>query len=87
MASTGNVDWGFDWRNCMIICVLTSCFWALAAILQVVIAYGTAYICFLWLYFAGTGTWVYRALDWSKAMNCIYYAALPILLILAFCIM
>jgi hypothetical protein len=52
--------------------------------LQVVIAYGSTYLVFLWSYYGGTGTWVYRALDWTKFMAVPYYFALPVLLILGF---
>jgi hypothetical protein len=62
---------------------------AFAAIgnLQVMMAYGSAYLCFLWLYFAGTGQWVYRALDWSLAVSPVFYTATPLLMILGFAIM
>lgn len=55
--------------------------------MQVVIAYGTVYLCFLWGYYANTGLWVYRALDWSKFMSVPYYFALPVLLLLGFIVM
>jgi hypothetical protein len=55
--------------------------------LQVVIAYGSVYLVFLWSYYGGTGTWVYRALDWTKFMAVPYYFALPVLLMLGFTIM
>jgi hypothetical protein len=53
----------------------------------VVIIYGTVYLAFLWGYYGGTGIWVYRALDWTKFMAVPYYFALPVLLLLGFCIM
>jgi hypothetical protein len=53
---------------------------------QVVIVYGTVYLAFLWAYYGGTGTWVYRALDWTKFMAVPYYFALPVLLLLGFSI-
>eukprot|EP00775_Hariotina_reticulata_P008858 gene8858-9037_t len=54
---------------------------------QVVIAYGSVYLVFLWLYYAGSGQWVYRALDWSHAMSPAFYLATPLLLIVGFAIM
>jgi hypothetical protein len=53
----------------------------------VVIAYGSVYLVFLWSYYGGTGTWVYRALDWTNYMAVPYYFALPVLLMLGFTIM
>jgi hypothetical protein len=57
------------------------------AVLQAVIGYGSIYIVFLWIFKAVSGSWVYRALDWSKPITPVYYAALPLLLILAFVVM
>jgi hypothetical protein len=56
-------------------------------VLQVVIAYGTVYLCFLWAYYGGTGIWVYRALDWTRFMSIFYYFALPVLLLIGFTVM
>ena len=55
--------------------------------MQVVIAYGTLYLVFLWSYYGATGSWVYRALDWTKFMAVPYYLALPLLLMLGFLVM
>lgn len=54
---------------------------------QVVIAYGSVYLCFLWAYYGGTGIWVYRALDWTRFMSIFYYFALPVLLLIGFTVM
>lgn len=56
-------------------------------LLQVVIAYGSVYLVFLWCYYGGTGTWVYRALDWTRFMSVPFYLALPLLLMLGFLLM
>ncbi|KAF8057906.1 DEGP5 [Scenedesmus sp. PABB004] len=55
--------------------------------IQVVIAYGSAYLVFLWAHAALTGAWVYRALDWARPSAPVFYAALPLLLVLAFAAM
>lgn len=55
--------------------------------MQVVVGYGTAYLVFLWSYYGATGSWLYRALDWTKFMSVPYYCALPLLLALGFTIM
>lgn len=54
---------------------------------QVVVAYGSAYLAFLWIYYGITGSWVYRALDWTKFKAVPYYFALPALLLLGFAVM
>lgn len=59
----------------------------LLLLLQVVIAYGTLYLTFLWCFYAGTGLWMYRALDWTKFMSMSYYFALPLLLMLGFIVL
>ncbi|KAF6266326.1 hypothetical protein COO60DRAFT_447215 [Scenedesmus sp. NREL 46B-D3] len=52
--------------------------------IQVIVGYGSAYMVFLWIYKTASGNWVYRALDWTKPLAPAYYAALLLLLILAF---
>jgi hypothetical protein len=55
--------------------------------MQVVVAYGSTYLGFMWLYYASSGAWVYRALDWSRPLSIGFYAALPLLLALGFTVM
>lgn len=55
--------------------------------LQVSVLYGTVYLIFHWILHAATGIWVYAVLDWLQASSLMFYAALPVLLLLAFGVM
>ena len=46
-------------------------------------AYGSAYVVFLWAWWGATGSWVYPSLDWSEPASLAAYVFLPVLLVRA----
>ncbi len=46
--------------------------------LQVCIWYGSVYLFFVWIYFAGGQRWIYPALNWHQDRSIGFYMLLPV---------
>ena len=52
---------------------------------QLTLAYGTAYVVFMWAWHAATGgDWIYQSFDWNRPLAAAAYAVVPFLLAAAF---
>ncbi len=56
-------------------------------ITQVPVLYGCIYLVFHTVYALISGNWVYTVLTWNEPLSLIFYGALPLVLMLAFCVM